>query len=160
MQPHSMCAVSLANYIWNNYQRQPESEFRMTVDYRNHHGNYRSLKYRLFNVRVSPDNLELKMNIQRDGGGIDCEVTCRRSSVREGAEVTQTHGQQHVAGLREVYNLYRGKVMNGTHYGSRKYKSFRGETPAKSDPKTLHLHTDVKRPDGSFVEVFYESRIM
>ncbi len=154
-----MCALALANYIWNNYQRQPESEFRMEVDYRTQAGIYKSLKYRLFNVQASSDNLELKVTVQRDGGGIDCEITCRRSSYSEGAEVTQTHSMQHVVGLREVYNLYRGKVSGGMHYNSKRYKSFRGEAPYKLDPKKMHFYTEVRRPDDSFVELLYVLKI-
>ncbi|MFZ1721552.1 MAG: hypothetical protein WAU07_03530, partial [Microgenomates group bacterium] len=80
--------------------------------------------------------------------------------VREGAEVTQTHSTQHVSGLREVYNLYRGTVSGGMHYNSVKYKSFHGEAPYKSDPKQLHLYSDVRRKDGGFSPVLYELRVM
>lgn len=158
MQPHSMCTVGLCNYVWN-YYKPVENEYRMSVEYRSEYG-VKVLYYRLFNVKVSEDGTELSVAIQRDGGGLACVVHARRASRTEGAEVTMTHETQHVAGLREVYNLYKGQVLNGMHYNSKKYRGFRGQLASKSDPKHFQLTTDLVRADGSTSVGQYDLRIL
>lgn len=153
MQPHSMCAVALAGYVWNRPEIKQVSSGVMHVEYRKD-GTYKKNIYRLGNIHVSPDGREIKVRIIRDGGGISCEITIRRSSAQEGSEVTMTHGQIHVAGLREVYNLYKLKVASGLHYNSERYRAFAGEF--SSDRKKLRFVSEVKNRSGSFVPVGYE----
>lgn len=150
-----MCALALSNFIWNGYAGAPQKEYRMRVEYRQHEGNFRRLYYRLFAVEVSPDNRQLQVNIIRDGGGIDCRITVRRASTSEGSELTMTHGEQHTAGLEEIFNLYKGKISNGMHRNSKLYREFSGEVFSREDYKKMWLFTDVKKADGSFVKIRY-----
>lgn len=153
MQPHSMCAVALAGYVWNRPEPKHVTSCVMGVEYKRD-GTYRKNIYRLSNILTSPDNREMRVHIVRDGGGISCEITLRRSSTQEGSEVTMTHGQIHVSGLREVYNLYKNKVSSGMHYNSERYRNFKGDV--SSNRKKMQLWCEVKNRYGNFITVLYE----
>lgn len=155
MQPHSMCAVALAGYMWNRPETKKINECSMEVEYRKD-GQYKKNVYRLSRITLSPDDREINVHILRDGGGISCTITIRRSSVVEGSQVTMTHSQNHVAGLREVYNLYKHNVASGFNYNSERYKAFRGTI--SSDREKVVLDCEVKRSNGLYAVVNYELR--
>jgi len=156
MQPHSMCAVALSDYIWH-WDGATGKDYRVSVEYRRYDGTYRSLKYRC-TPTLSTDRRQLDVFVVRDGGGIACTVTLMKSG-SEGSEVTSRHSQQHVSGLREVYNLYRGKVKNGMHYNSLMYKRFEGELISRADPKKMRIVTEVLVDEYKFVPISYQVEI-
>lgn len=158
MQPHSMCAVALAGFMWNRPVKVPLTSVAMKVEY-TYQGVYKYNHYTLSDITESTDQRELSVRIMRSSGDISCTVRLRRSSAQEGSEVTMTHDQNHVSGLREVYNLYKEKVANGMHYNSMKYRDFRGEF-TDSSRKKLRLVCAVKQSDGSFRDVPYELEMM
>jgi len=152
MQPHSMCAVALSNYIWYA-NGQAGVDYRVTVEFRRHDGTYRNLKYRC-TPSLSTDKSRLDIFIIRDGGGIACTITLDKRGA-EGSEVSSSHSQQHVSGLREVYNLYKGKVKNGMHYNSLMYKGFEGELITQADPKKMTMKTEVKVTQDRYATINY-----
>jgi hypothetical protein len=154
MQPHSMCAVALVGFMWSTSTPVKVSSSGMRVVYTKQ-GAYASHSYDLSNISESADRRELRVSIMRSGGGLACTVNVRRSSLEEGCEVTITHDTQHVAGLREVFNLYRVRVSNGMSYNSMLYKGFSGEFQTLDRVK-LNLTCDVKRDDDSYASVGYE----
>ena len=153
MQPHSMCALALAGYVWNCYDSSAISKCVMRVEYRRD-GEYVSHSYDLTNVRESNDRRELKVQIMRSGGGLSCVMNIRRSSTQEGSEITMTHETIHISGLREVFNLYKMRISNGMHYNSARYRAYGGEFQT-SDRKKLDFTCEVKTSSGSFVPVRY-----
>ena len=154
MQPHSMCAVALAGYMWNRPESLNVSKCNMAVEYRKS-GDYKMNTYELSNIRESVDKREITALIMRGGGGIACTVTIRRSSAQEGSLVTMTHGQIPVAGLREVFNLYKKRISSGMHYNSERYRNFQGEY-RDSGRRKLWLRSEVKSSYGQFYDVDYE----
>lgn len=159
MQPHSMCAVALANYVWNSFEKIKVSSCAMNIEYLNRYGENQLKKYRLSNFAESSDRREFTVYIIRDGGGISCSITVRRNTTQEGAEVEMTHSQIHVSGLREVYRLMKEEITNGRHYNSLIYKDFKGEQTS-SDRRKLRLWTDVKqKKDDRFVRTQYDLEI-
>jgi len=129
----------------------------MNVEYRKK-GIYKLNKYELSNFILCSDNKEFRVHIMRGGGGITCDITVRRSSKDEGSEVQMTHSQQHVAGLREVFKLYKRRIASGLHYNSMKYGSFEGDV-IHPQRKRMRLYCNVKRKDGGFAPVPYELEI-
>lgn len=157
MQPHSMCALAFARFYWNQYDPiVVKGNVIMRVEYQTGTGAYKTNEYRLANIQESSNQLELKIYIIRSSGGISCEITVRRNSHSEGAEVTMTHSQQHVAGLREVYQLMKKRISSGRHYNSEKYGTYEGES---DDPKKLVLNCEVKNSRGGFVRIPYTLEI-
>lgn len=153
MQPHSMCAVALAGYVWNRPEPKKIKSCSMEVEYKSN-GLYKKNIYRLSNISISSDDREMDVHIIRDGGGISCTMNIRRSSKSEGSQVTMTHGQIHVAGLREVYNLYKNNISGGMHYNSQRYKGFKGTISASREKVVLDC--EVIQKNGSVAEVKYE----
>ena len=156
MQPHSMCAVALAGYMWNRVEPVKVTNCSMEVEY-TVRGRYKKNVYRLSNIAVSSDNREISFSVIRDGGGLACVIDIRRSSFSEGFEVTMTHRTTHISGLREVYNLYKNRVSGGFNYNSRKYGGFKGTL--SSDRKTVELECEVRRDNGSLYPVKYTLKI-
>jgi hypothetical protein len=159
MQPHSMCAVALAKFYWN----QPEpivikGDVTMQVRYQLPNGIYRMNEYRLSSIQESPDHRELKMYIMRSNGGLSCEVTVRRNSTSEGAEVVLSHSVQHASGLREVFSLMKKKISSGIHYNSLLYGNFEGEGDNDHRDK-LTMYTDFKNSKGGTTRVQYTLEI-
>ncbi len=159
MQPHSMCAVALANYMWNRPERRLVKSCYMDVEYYTTDGKYKLNKYDLTHIEESDDRRTLKVYIMRSGGGISCQITLMRSSVEEGGEITMTHSQNHVSGLREVYKLYKNKLQNGMHYNSERYRNFKGES-YHPERKTFHLESEVRIKNDIFVWKTYDLRII
>src|SRR3989344_3252384 len=148
MQPHSMCAVALATYMWNRPEWLFLNNARTEIEYTISEGSqkiFRHLKYRL-DVCSSDLDKKFTVYILRDGGGIACSITVWRDSSQEGSRVYQTHSQQHVAGLVEEYDLWKNKLVNGRHRNSLKYKKFAGEV-LDSDRKKIRLISEIKHPD-------------
>ncbi len=157
MQPHSMCAVALAGYMWNHPRRIAVERCNMNVEYiRN--SKWCLNKYELLDIEESSDGRGVKVRIMRGGGGIACTMTIRRKSIEEGAEVEMTHSQIHVAGLREVFKLYKMRITEGAHYNSQRYRNFFGEFMDSTRTK-LRLRCEVIQADKSFVSVQYDLEI-
>jgi hypothetical protein len=146
MQPHSMASMAFASHIWNNGQNQNYLYQEITgaeveVEYRDKHGKYRDLFYRINVVNQSADKRELQLYVVRSNGGIACTMTVRRNSLQEGAHITMTHSQQHVAGLREEFQLMKKSITQGHHYNSEKYKNYKGQILYEG--REVDLETDV-----------------
>lgn len=154
MQPHSMCVVSLVGLMWNAYNPRKVNSCQLRVEYTKQ-GSYAFHEYSLSNITESADQRELSVNIMRSSGGLSCKVTARRSSLQEGSEITLSHDTIHVAGLREVFNMYRFRIANGMSYNSMLYKGFSGDFQT-DDYKKLVLSCEVKNRDDVFVPVRYE----
>lgn len=157
MQPHSMCAVALTGYLWNNYDKTIESKYTMRVEYYNRYGDYVSHSYDLTDVKESSDKHELKIRIMRSGGGLACVVRVRRNSLSEGCKVEMEHETIHISGLREEYKLYKTDVSEGRHYNSMRYRRFAGHFG--SEKKKLSLVCEIKRDDGSYYSAAYKLEI-
>lgn len=158
MQPHSMCAVALSSYIWNRPVPEFVARARMDVEYRNKYGEYRMNKYELEVTSRQKDDREFNVYVIRAGGGISCTLTVRRNSTQEGAEVTMTHSQQHVSGLREVYRLMKKEITGGLHYNSEKYGAFKGWV-TNPDNKKMDFMSEVKNDRGQLIPRVYQIRI-
>lgn len=154
MQPHSMCALAMANIIWNSYDESEVSSAKMDVSYRNKYNEYKTNKYELSNIRIISDR-EFTVLILRGGGGISCTMTVRRKKLEEGTDVEMTHSQNHVSGLREVFRLSKNKIGSGLHYNSMKYRCFAGEG-SHPERKALNLVCEIKKDDGKFFTAKYE----
>jgi hypothetical protein len=157
MQPHSMCAVALAAYVWNRPRRLEVTSSVMNVEYYKN-GRYKLNKYELSNFIQCTDGTDFRVHIMRSGGGIACDVTVRRFSLSEGTRVEMTHSQQHVAGLREEFRLMKKRIINGRHYNSQRYRNFEGEA-IHPDRKRFKFYCEVKQQNGYFVELPYELEI-
>lgn len=153
MQPHSMCAVALVNYMWNRHSPTGIKSCVMNVEYYLR-GKYRLNKYELTGIKESEDRKSIKVYIMRSGGGIACQITAERNSASEGSKVTLTHSQNHISGLREEFNLYKNKVIQGRHYNSQKYRNFSGES-RHPDRIRFQLDSEIKRKDD-FEYLSYE----
>ncbi|NCN24162.1 MAG: hypothetical protein COU65_02895 [Candidatus Pacebacteria bacterium CG10_big_fil_rev_8_21_14_0_10_42_12] len=154
MQPHSMCAVALAAYMWNRTSPVFVSNARAKVIFTRHDGAPRSLYYDL-NVESRQDDTKFVVKVIRSVGGIACSITVWRNSSEEGTRVHMTHAQQHISGLMETYKLYKDKIDNGNHRNSMKYKTFSGKV-LQDDRKKLELYSDVKMPRGGFRKIRYD----
>ena len=153
MQPHSMCAVALAGFVWNHPEVRPEtkdpykeveiSRCNMTVEFRHPRSGYRHIMYDLTNIERSKDDLEMKFRIVRSSGGIDCKIEMRRNTRSEGAEVKMTHSPAHITGVVEIYNLNKKDITSGRHQNSEKYRNFSGDF--SSDRKTLMMYCEILR---------------
>jgi hypothetical protein len=141
-----MCAVSLANYIWNDAYHPIIEEASMRVEYQDRHGKYRNLYYRLGNIYQTSDRREFRFQIVRDGGGVNCAIEARRSSNQEGSQVVMTHLPSHVSGLREEYYLSKKQVSSGRHVGSSRYGAFAGDI---NYTDRLTLYCELFRDDHS-----------
>jgi hypothetical protein len=154
-----MCAVALANYVWNSYEYVEVEKCSMDIWYTNKEGLYKLNKYVIYNVSQSSDRREMEAQIVRDGGGINCKITMRRDTRQEGCKVEMTHSEQHVAGLREEYYLWKQKIASGRHYNSKAYGQYEGYNN-HPDRKKLVLYCEVKTDSGNFVTHKYELEIM
>gem|GEM_PF-3689265 len=146
--------VSLVGLMWNSPQPLKVLKSEIKVEFRKE-DIFAWHSYDITNVTESSDRREVSASIMRSGGGLACVMHARRSSLEEGCEVTLTHDTNHVAGLREVYNLYRLKVQSGMSHNSEKYKGFTGEF-LTDDYKRIDLTCEVKRSSGEFTPVKYE----
>lgn len=158
MQPHSMCAVALANYVWNSATWMELEKVQMRVDYKDRYGASKFNIYELWNIQRDRDDREMRVQIMRGGGGINCTITLRRNTPQEGAEVTMTHSEQHIAGLREVFYLYKEKISSGKHYNSLKYGDFEGYNN-HPDRRRIALYCDLRMSAHTFVRIKYELEI-
>lgn len=149
MQPHSMCGVALANYMWNAAEPTGLLSAVMRIEYKLRDRS-RALLYELTNIRENKDHTEIKAYVMRGGGGIACQLTLSRNSAQEGTEVNITHSQNHLSGLKESFKLYKNQVTQGRHRNSEKYKDFKGENN-HPDKKKFVLDSEVKRKtDGPY----------
>lgn len=157
MQPHSMCGLALALKVWNTAKDYSHlTKGVITVSYRRLDGTFKNNRYELSQIKITPK--QIKTYVMRGGGGIACELTLDRSSDSEGSEVTQTHSQQHVANLREIFKLMKKKIILGRHENSARYGQFEAES-AHPDNKRLRLRSQVKAESGNFVTLDYELEI-
>lgn len=140
MQPHSMCTLALANFVWNRPKDQQvligNSKINMKVDYISLPGSpderSRTLYYDLYNYEETTDRYEFKVNIVRASGGINCQMRVWRDSLGEPQTVKMTHGQQHAAGLMEEFRMYR-RSLKGHHHNSKRYTSFSGDIDRREE---------------------------
>lgn len=158
MQPHSMCALGMAGYVWGGVEVPCPSSASMKVIYQDKYHYYKTNVYYLSNIKEDDDHKRMSVDIVRGGGGIACTITITRRSAEEGAEIEMTHSQQHVSGLREVSRISHTQVSEGRHYNSMKYGDFSGKF-TQSDRKRMQLMCDIKRDDGSFMSVQYTLEI-
>lgn len=157
MQPHSMCAVAVAGYMWNRPYRKSISRLSMDVEYRSE-DKFRNLVYDISNIQESSDQREIKLSIVRAGGGLACTMLIRRSSAAEGSKVTMTHETTHVAGLREEYYLYKNTIQSGRHHNSRKYGDFSGSIDESRENLTMICGIRNIKTDR-FYDVVYRLKI-
>lgn len=159
MQPHSMCAVALANYVWNSpYFMGHVEGANMNVSYQNSEGKYRLMKYELSGFNLEKDNRTFSVFILRGGGGISCKITATRGTAEVGAKVSMTHSQNHVSGLREEYTLNAKEIANGRHYNSQRYRNFSGEN-AHPDRLKLKMRCEVRVEKERYITIPYELEI-
>lgn len=156
-----MCVLFVCDFYWNAPEKIViKGDVTIRVEYQEVSGAYKFNEYRVSNIYETSDKLQLTMYVIRSSGGISCEITARRNSTSEGAEVTMTHSQQHVSGLREVFRLMKKEVINGMHYNSEKYNRYEGRNMTDSSyPRKLRLYSEVKRADGTFISLPYDLEI-
>jgi hypothetical protein len=151
-----MCALALANFVWNNSKDVTQiGGCQMNVEYETSERRVKVMKYELSGFQLSSDQREFKVSITRGGGGLACRMTVRRASLEEGADIEMTHGTQHVAGLMEKYKLFRKQIKSGNHRNSTKYKGFSGTSDF---PDRVTLQCEVKA-GKHFVTVPYKLEI-
>ena len=162
MQPHSMCAVALAGYVWKNYSIMKVakankeaiklSSAEMQVEYRTPDGLFRMLGYKISDISVKADT-EIKFNVAKSHGSLHCTIEINRAS--ESSEVRLDHSEQHASGLKELFNVY-DKSIVGRHINSLKYNTFDGTF--ENDYKRLRLSSDVLRGRGTPNSTFVRSQ--
>ncbi len=161
MQPHSMCAVALAGYVWNKWEIKERartskdpiklSSCEMKIEYRLPDGQFRNLGYKLSNISIEK-NTKVTVDIEKSHGSLACKVIVERSS--EGSEINIYHSEHHATGLKEKYNIYTESV-DGRHENSLKYGKFKGNFG--SDFEKLVLSCGIRRDIGSSSERFVDS---
>lgn len=122
MQPHSMCALALANLVWNQGYGDSIAFSRILVEYQTPKGTYKKNYYDLNQIKVDGDKFSVA--IKRSGGGLACTMDVKKNS---SDEVEMTHRTQHIAGLMERFTLDKKRIRKGDHRNSRKYNTFAGD---------------------------------
>lgn len=159
MQPHSMCAVAVANYVWNAHEKITATNYEVKVEYIHRRGEFKTNIYRLSGFKEESDRKAFSVYIIRAGGGIACTIYARRNSTQEGSKIEMTHSQNHTSGLREEYELWKKNIKYGRHYNSSLYRDFEGES-ITDDRKRINFNCDVKQIDNkTFKKVNYEITI-
>ncbi len=147
MQPHSMCALAVAAYVWNRPKPVDKKylgeKFSVEIEYETQSRERKQLEYKI--EITQRDTKEEKMVVRaiRSHGGLDCRLTLERNSSAEGSKVTVRHSQQHVAGLREIYELHNKYTRSGHHVNSMKYNRFDATFSDDDDRKNGTLETDI-----------------
>jgi hypothetical protein len=152
MQPHVTCALVFTHYLWvshheKTYIKKEKENFR--ISYTNRHGDYINKHYVGTNFQQTPDGLEYKMTFMMSNGGDHCEMTVRRKSKRNDAEVEMIHGVQHISGLMHEYRLADQEINGGRHRNSDNFKGYSMRLNSKADPKKFKVYSEAKKDDGS-----------
>ena len=155
MQPHSMCALGLATYVWEKSDMACPQAIEMKVVYRNRDQLYKTNYYSLSSITEDDDRRRLVVSIRRMGDGDTCTVTISRKSTELGSEISMKHSVPHTANLEEVFRIYESRISDGKHYNSMKYGEYRGGF-SQADRKHIQLRCDVKTESGSFITVDYD----
>ncbi len=161
MQPHSMCAVALAGYVWNKWEIKERartskdpiklSSCEMKIEYRLPDGQFRNLGYRLSNISVEK-NTKVSVDVAKSHGSLHCSVIVERTS--EGSEINIYHSEHHASGLKEKFNIYTESVV-GRHENSLKYGNYRGNFG--NDFEKLVLACGILRDRGTSNARFIDS---
>ncbi|NCN83047.1 MAG: hypothetical protein GW947_03705 [Candidatus Pacebacteria bacterium] len=166
MQPHSMCALAVAGYVWNRpapidpkYQRTKFNN--VELEFTDHRDKTRKIYYNLEITKRKADEKELDIRAVKSSGDLACTLEIRRASNDEGSKVTVVHQTQHVSGLKEIYNLYKDYTTDGHHENSTKYGKFKAIFDSGNlDRTTCEVRTElVRKSDGWSRVVSYKTKI-
>lgn len=128
MQPHSTCAIALANYIYNFHHRPHRAKGLIRIEFQNRFGEYKSLIYTFEDLRSRGEDYRRGFTVwvKKSGDPLSCILTVHtpEGSPYEGRHYFITHGTQHRAGLEEHFDLYRTGIRNGHHRNSEKYEDY------------------------------------
>lgn len=154
MQPHSMCALALANLCWN-YNKNIEllKSREMQVEYTRADGRFRSLYYKMTDIRFQTEQKEFSVNILRSNGGYACNMSVKINSNKQ---CEMSHGNQHVAGYKEEFELWLKEIKNGKHRNSKRYGTFSGII---FDADKIVLNCELKRDGKESVMSKYTLKI-
>ncbi|PIR60836.1 MAG: hypothetical protein COU67_00050 [Candidatus Pacebacteria bacterium CG10_big_fil_rev_8_21_14_0_10_44_54] len=160
-----MCALAVAAYVWNRPkpvdQKYLGKKFSIEIEYETQ---FRERKQLIYIIEITQrDTKEEKLVVwtQRSHGGTPCSLTLERNSNVEGSKVVVHHSQQHVAGLREIYDLYDRRTQSGHHINSKKYNRFDATFSDADDRKSGVLETDIALEGriGQFRRVRYKTKL-
>lgn len=131
MQPHSISAMAVAKHVWaNKYGLKVPTSAEVQIDWTNPEGKSKHIFHYISQIEVckrdSHNNVTgLKVTVKTTDGS-PCTLTILRISdgeFKQGEKVIATHSVNHVAGLREIYELNR-KSVRGIHRGSWRYGDY------------------------------------
>lgn len=158
MQPHSMAALSLAGFVWNNPYKVVKSSARAEVEYRKRADELKTNYYDLSGITLSSDKRTLTVTIGRVIKGAPCTITIRRNTDDVPCKVTMSHSQQHAADLREEFRLTPSQIQDGRHYNSYIYREFRGKFTV-DDCSRSDLSCEVRNRELRYVWVNYKTKV-
>lgn len=164
MQPHSMCALAVAGYVWNRPtpidQKYLRKKFNdVEIEFTNHEGKTRKMYYNLEITKRKADETELDIKAVKSSGDLACTLEIRRGSSAESSRVTVVHQTQHVSGLKEIYNLYKDYTTGGHHENSTKYGKFDAKFESGALDRTVcAVSTELVKKDWSRF-VTYKTKI-
>lgn len=158
MQPHSMAALGLAGFVWNNPYKEIKSSARAEVEYRKRADELKTNYYDLSGITLSSDNRTLTVTIGRVIKGAPCTITIRRDTDDVPCKVTMTHSPQHVADLREEFRLTRSQIQDGRHYNSYIYREYNGKFTV-DDCSRSDLSCEMKNREDRYVWVNYKTKV-
>lgn len=150
MQPHSTCALALANYAFNQHVADVTSA-SMSVSFINKQGEKKFTFYSLSDIKFLRDNYGrksgLEVTVKKSGDPFSCRLSLKTSSeyIKDGSSCKIEHSVQHRAGFHEVFTFRRGGV-SGEHRNSLKYGRFEGRFLHE---KAIAVSTKVLQPKSN-----------
>ncbi|MBP7768559.1 hypothetical protein KA082_01865 [Candidatus Woesebacteria bacterium] len=162
MQPHVTCAFIFTHYLWVSQRPGfvPRTTERIKISYRNRLGDSVNKYYQLSNFQQNSDKTEYKITMMMDNGGDRCEMTIRRKSARDDAEVTMKHSVQHIAGLEHEFRLGKYEISGGRHFNSRYFKDFGLRLRSQSDPTKFTVTSYALNDSGQYVLLTIDAEII
>ena len=153
MQPHVTSAFVFTHFLWATHKGLyiPKSEEEIAIEYEDRLGNFITRYYKVSDFYQNKDMTELEMTFMKSNGGDNCRMYIRRSSARDDAEVTMTHGVQHIAGLRHEFKLAPTRITGGRHYNSKVFKEYGLELITKEDPYRYRVTSVALHPTGKYI---------
>ncbi|MEO8581172.1 MAG: hypothetical protein ABI425_01175 [Patescibacteria group bacterium] len=160
MQPHSMSALAVANYVFafGFGQKLPPRGAQVEIEYKTPDGKTKAIYHTISQIEgvgAIPYISLVKVGVRTTYGEL-CTVTVRRKSTglfKSGEELIATHSVQHVAGLEEHYYPDRKKV-SGFHRNSYRYRNFGGDVVYEG---AFSLYCEVRIDDtNTFVTMPYK----
>lgn len=161
MQPHVTCAFVFTHYLWVSHGSLfiPHNPERVRISYQDRLGRYVNKYYHLSNFTQNSDHTEYKITAMMSNGGDHCEMTIRRRSARDDAEVIMEHGVQHRAGLRHEFTLAKRDITDGRHYNSEFFRNFTLRLKSDSDPKKFAITSEALTDKGNYTTLHIEADI-